>query len=96
MAAPWQGLGAHQHDALACGPCGEPGQVVRKLGGLHVVGVPAEGKVAPSRVHGPWMCAAESSQARKLFIADASGRELGRTHRMTPITRLNSSPTSTL
>src|SRR2546427_12771779 len=78
MAAPRYGLGAHQHDSLARGPCDEVCEVFREFRGLHVVAITAEGHVAPSRIQGPRMRATESSQAGNVFIADAIGRECGR------------------
>src|ERR1043166_143252 len=78
MAAPRYGLGAHQDEALASGPGDEVCETVREFRGLHVVGVTAEGHVAPSRIRGPRVWAPESSQAGNVFIPDAGGRERGR------------------
>src|SRR5438552_697428 len=78
MAAPRYGLGAHQHDSLPHCLFDEAGQIVGKSGGLHVVGEAAEGHVAPSRIQGPRMRAAESSQAGNVLITDAMDGEGGR------------------
>ena len=78
MAAPWNGLRAHEHDSLPRGLFDEGGQTLREFRSLHVVGEPAEGSIAPAHIHGPRMRVTEPSQAGEMLIADSNALQRAR------------------
>src|SRR2546428_700033 len=75
VAAVVERLGAHDGGAPVAGQDQELGNPFLELGGLHVVGVAAEGVVAPGQVARVLARLAQSSQAGKAGIGDAGSEE---------------------
>src|SRR4029078_1400953 len=75
MAAPRNGLSAHQHDSFALGECNAPVQVLSEHGRLHVIGIPAKTGIPPSHVRGVWLGTPQPSQSSHVPVVNPSAME---------------------
>src|SRR5690349_6978010 len=69
MAAPWHGFSAH--DGYLLSPCqlDQISQIPGKIRGLHVIGIAAEGCIAPSGIRRLWTRVTKTAKPRHMDIA---------------------------
>ncbi len=70
MAAPWNGLSAHQRDLRVLRELNTPIQTSSELRGLHVVGIPPEACIPPPAVRRVPPRVSQSAQARHMPVTD--------------------------
>jgi hypothetical protein len=70
MAAPWDGLGAHQHDALAFRQCDAAIQALSERRRLHVIGIAPEACIPPTRVCRIWPRMPQATQPGHVSVVN--------------------------
>jgi hypothetical protein len=80
MAAPWNGLRAHQHDMRVPREIDTPIQTSSEWRGLHVVGIPAKARISPPTVHRvpPWV--SQSAQTGQMRVPHPDQTQGGGEH----------------
>ncbi len=77
VAAPGDGFGAHDGGRSCACYFGEGGEAFGKLRGGHVVGIAAEGCVAPAGVDGVFAGVAAAAEGFQMRVIDVGGAERG-------------------
>jgi hypothetical protein len=75
MAAPWDGLSAHQHDSFALRERNAPVEVLFERGGLHVIGISPKTGIPPSQVGGVAPRTPQPAQSRHVPVVNPSAME---------------------
>jgi len=70
VAAPGDGFGAHDGEAVGACKIDEFQEIAFEVGGLHVIGIAAEAEVAPAGVRGIFAGMAETTEARHVEVFD--------------------------
>jgi hypothetical protein len=77
VTAPWDGFGAHDGGRRGAGNFNEGGEAFSELRRDHIVGVSAEGGVAPAGVDGVLARVAAAAEVLEVRVADVGGGEGG-------------------
>lgn len=75
MAAPGDGLGAHQHDSLPLRQIDASVQVPSERRGLHVVRISTKTRISPATVRGVRARVPQATQARHVSVMDPSAAQ---------------------
>src|SRR5262249_19596098 len=72
MAAPRNGFRTHDGRALRAAHCHKPFKPMREFFGLHVIGVTAKARIAPSGVGRVWSRMAQTAQRTERCVSDTT------------------------